>query len=59
MYEMKGALPGRAAPHQIRQLPGFPGTARRPPVPNAHVNGRFPGYSHVPGLPPDGARFQR
>ena len=57
MYEMKGALPGRAAP--IRQLPGFPGPTGRPSVPSAHVNPRFPGYSRVPGLPPDGARFQR
>ena len=57
MYEMEGAL--SASPLRIRQLPGFPGAARRPPVPNTHLNRRFPGYSRVPGLPPDGARFQR
>jgi peptidase M50B-like protein len=57
MYEMKGALSGRAA--QVRQLPGFPGATGRPPGPDTHVKHRFPGYSRVPGLPPDGARFQR
>ncbi len=57
MYEMKGALSG--PPHQIGQLPGFPGATRRPTVPSTHLNRRFPGYSRVPRLPSDGARFQR
>jgi Bacterial regulatory proteins, luxR family len=57
MYEMEGAL--SASPLRIRQLPGFPGTARRPPVPGTRANHRFPGCSRVPGLPSDGARFQR
>jgi hypothetical protein len=57
MYEMEGAL--SASPLRIRQLPGFPGAARRPPVPGTRANHRFPGRSRVPGLPSGGARFQR
>ena len=57
MYEMEGALPGCATPG--RRLPGKPGVTRRPPVPGTRVKCRFPGASHVPGLPPDGSRFQR
>jgi hypothetical protein len=57
MYEMKGALSGRAAPDP--PVARLPRTARRPPVPSAQANHRFPGCSPVPELPPDGARFQR
>jgi hypothetical protein len=57
MYEMEGAL--SASPLRIRQLPGFPGAARRPPVPGTRANHRFPGCSRAPRLPSDGARFQR
>ena len=57
MYEMEGALPGCATPD--RRLPGKPRVTRRPPVPDTRVKCRFPGASHVPGVPPDGSRFQR
>jgi hypothetical protein len=50
MYEMEGPCP--ASPHQARQLPGFAGAARRPPVPDAHARDRLPGSSHVPGVTP-------
>ncbi len=54
---MRWRGPYSASPLRIRQLPGFPGAARRPPRPGTRANHRFPGCSRVPGLPPDGARF--
>jgi len=58
MYEMKGALPGHAASEAPSCL-ASPAPRATPPVPGARTNPRFPGSSYVPGLPPDGARFQR
>ena len=37
---------------KARQLPGFAGAARRPPVPDARARDRFPGSSHVSGVAP-------
>ena len=50
MYEMKGAL--SASPHQVGQLPGLAGAARRPPGPGTRTNHRFPGNSRVLGVGP-------
>ena len=49
MYEMKGASSGLAAPGQ--PVARLPDTARRPPVPGARENHRFPAKSRVPGCP--------
>ena len=37
---------------KARQLPGFAGAARRPPVPDTRARDRFPGSSHVSGVAP-------
>ena len=57
MYEMEGPYP--ASLRQADQLAGLADAARRPPVPGTRGRGRSPGSSHVPGLAPGGARFQR
>ena len=56
---MRWRGPGPASPRSAGQLPGLPGVACRPPGPVTRAKGQFPDSSHVPGLPPDGARFQR
>ena len=56
---MRWRGPRLASPLRGGQLPGFPGAARRPPVPGTRVRRRFPGSLHVPEFPPAGTRFQR
>ena len=60
MYEMKGALSGRAASGRlVPRLPGFPAppapppaaAARRPPVPSTHVTAGYPAIPVSPRLP--------
>jgi len=49
--------PCLAVPHQVRQLPGFPYAARRPPESGTRARLRFPYSSHVPELPPGQCPF--
>jgi len=58
MYEMKGALSGRAAPDRPVARP----SRRRTPPRQCQAPARntgFPAFPAPPGSPPDGARFQR
>ena len=57
MYEMKGALSGHAG--QAGRFPASLAPRASPPGPGTRSKHRFPGLSCAPGLPPDGARFQR
>jgi hypothetical protein len=57
MYEMEGALSGLA---ELGEPVARPTRPRAPPAgPGAGAKRQFPGYSHVPEFPPDGAHFQR
>ena len=56
---MRWRGPCPASPRSVGQLPGLPGVACRPPGPVTRAKDQFPDSSHVPGLPPDSARFQR
>ena len=49
-YEMEGPCP--ASPRQANRLPGFAGTARRPPGSGTRARDRSPGSSHVLGVAP-------
>jgi hypothetical protein len=54
---MRWRGPCPAEPYQVGRLPGFPGTAGRPPVPVTRSRRRFPGSSHVPGVSPGWCPF--
>ena len=57
MYEMEGALSGLA---ELGRPVARPTRPRAPPAGTGRrCERQFPGYSHVPVFPPDGARFQR
>jgi len=44
---------------RLASCPAHPAATAAPPGPDTRAIHRFPGSSHVPGLPPSGARFRR